>query len=169
MIRSFPSNAPGTVIVQHMPEVFTKAFADDLNNGADVLVKEAQDGDLVATGKVLIAPGNKHMLLKRSGAKYYVEVKDGPRVNRHRPSVDVLFSSCAAAAGSNAAGVILTGMGTDGAKGLLQMKEAGALTIAQDEESCVVYGMPRAAFELGAASRVLGINEITEFVMKNIG
>jgi two-component system chemotaxis response regulator CheB len=159
-LEEMPVDAPGIVIVQHMPEHFTRSFAERLNDLCQILVKEAEDGDSVLQGRALIAPGNKHTLLRRSGARYYVEVKDGPLVNRHRPSVDVLFRSTALYAGSNAIGIIMTGMGDDGAKGLLEMKEAGAKTIAQDEDSCVVYGMPKEAVKLNAADTVLPLNKI---------
>jgi two-component system chemotaxis response regulator CheB len=165
MLRDFPHNAPGTVITQHMPEQFTKYFADRLNQLTRVSVKEAEDGDSVVPGVVLVAPGNKHLLLRRDGARYYASVKDGPRVNRHRPSVDVMFRSVAQAAGRNAVGVILTGMGGDGAKGLLEMKQAGARTFAQDEASCVVFGMPKVAIDLGAAERILPLERMTREVL----
>lgn len=164
-LEALPIDTPGVVIVQHMPEHFTRSFADRLNEICKIHVKEAEDGDSVLQGKALIAPGNKHMLLRRSGAKYYVEVKDGPLVNRHRPSVDVLFRSTAVYAGSNAIGVIMTGMGDDGAKGLLEMREAGAHTVAQDETSCVVFGMPKEAIKLGAAQYVLPLDKIATQVM----
>jgi len=164
-LEAMPVNAPGIVIVQHMPEKFTKSFADRLNDLCLINVKEAQDGDAVLQGRALIAPGNKHTLLRRSGAKYYVEVKNGPLVNRHRPSVDVLFRSTAVYAGKNAIGVIMTGMGDDGAKGLLEMKEEGAKTVAQDEKTCVVFGMPKEAIKLGAADRVLPIEQIAQHVL----
>jgi two-component system chemotaxis response regulator CheB len=166
LLRQFPSNAPGTVIVQHMPAGFTRAFAERLKGICSVEVKEAENGEVIANGKVLIAPGNKHMLLKRSGAQYYVEVKDGPLVGHHRPSVDVLFRSVSQTAGSNAVGCILTGMGCDGAAGLKLMREAGAITVGQDEASCVVYGMPRAAFEAGAVEHVAPLGKITEMLMR---
>lgn len=166
ILTEFPSNAPGTIVVQHMPEVFTRAFAGDLDKLCEVNVKEAESGDIVGPGKVLIAPGNKHMLLTRSGAVYKVEVKDGPRINRHRPSVDVLFQSVAKYAGSNAVGALLTGMGADGAKGLLEMKNAGAETIAQDEKTCVVYGMPKAAIEINAAGHAAGLDKIAGLLIK---
>lgn len=166
VISSFPPNAPGTVIVQHMPAGFTRAFADRLNSFCAVEVREAQDGDTVVNGRVLIAPGNRHMLVKRSGAKYYVEVKDGPLVGHHRPSVDVLFQSAAQHAGRNAIGVILTGMGVDGAAGMLKMRQAGAYTIGQDESSCVVYGMPRAAAEMGAVETVLALGAISQEILR---
>ena len=156
----FPPNAPGTVVVQHMPEHFTRAFAERLNSICAVEVREGQTGDTVSNGKVLIAPGNKHMLLSRNGAVYTVIVKDGPRVHHQRPSVDVLFESVARYAGANAIGVILTGMGADGAKGLLEMRQAGAHTIAQDEKTCVVFGMPKEAIQLGGAERVAPLQNI---------
>jgi two-component system chemotaxis response regulator CheB len=156
-IRAFlevlPPDAPGIVILQHMPEHFTAPFAWRLDSLCRIDVKEAEDNDTVIRGRALIAPGNHHMLLKRSGARYYVEIKDGPLVCRHRPSVDVLFRSAARYAGKNAIGVIMTGMGDDGAKGLLEMKEAGAGTIAQDEKTCVVFGMPQEAIKLGGLIR----------------
>ncbi|MBN1824781.1 MAG: chemotaxis response regulator protein-glutamate methylesterase [Candidatus Eisenbacteria bacterium] len=165
ILKKLPANLPGTVVTQHMPQLFTKSFADRLNGLMDLNVREAEDGDSVASGTVLIAPGNKHMLLRRSGARYYVEVKDGPRVKNQRPSVDVMFRSVARNAGRNAVGVILTGMGNDGAQGLLEMKEAGARTIAQNEVSCVVFGMPKAAIEAGAADRVEHLARIPEAIL----
>ncbi len=155
----------GIVIVQHMPEMFTKLFADRLNELNTLHVTEAKNGDTVERGKVLIAPGNKHIILKNSGSKYFVEVKDGPLVNRHRPSIDVLFRSAAQNAGKNAIGILLTGMGDDGAQGLLEMKEAGAHTIAQDENSCVVFGMPKEAIEIGAAKEVLNLYRISQQIL----
>jgi two-component system chemotaxis response regulator CheB len=160
VLEALPADAPGIVIVQHMPEKFTAAFARRLNDLCAVSVKEAEDGDVVLRGQVLIAPGNRHMLLQRSGARYYVAVKDGPLVSRHRPSVDVLFRSAAQFAGSNAVGILMTGMGDDGAKGLLEMRQAGASTMAQDEASCVVFGMPKEAIALGAADKVVPLNLI---------
>ncbi len=157
---AMPIDCPGIVIVQHMPEHFTKAFAQRLDGLSAIEVKEACDNDTVIRGLALIAPGNKHILLKRSGARYYVEVKDGPLVSRHRPSVDVLFRSCARYAGQNAVGIIMTGMGDDGAKGLKEMKDAGAATIAQDEDSCVVYGMPKEAVKLGAVDDIVPLLDI---------
>jgi two-component system, chemotaxis family, protein-glutamate methylesterase/glutaminase len=159
-LQAMPPDVPGIVIVQHMPENFTRSFANRLNDICRISVKEAENGDSVTRGKALIAPGNKHMLLKRSGARYYVEVQEGPLVNRHRPSVDVLFRSTAKYAGRNAVGIIMTGMGDDGAKGLLEMKDAGAKTIAQDEKSCVVFGMPKEAINIGAASLVVPLDKI---------
>ena len=148
------------VIVQHMPENFTRSFSDSLNNECVMQVLEAKDGDYVSTGRALIAPGNKHMVLRRSGAMYRVEIKDGPRVQRQRPSVDVLFHSVAVSAGANAVGVILTGMGADGAEGMLKMKQAGAFNIAQDEASCVVFGMPQEAIKAGGVDLVAGLKKI---------
>jgi two-component system chemotaxis response regulator CheB len=163
-LKELPPNSPGVVIVQHMPEVFTKSFAERLNEICKITVKEAENGDSVINGRALIAPGNYHILLKRSGARYYVEVKEGPFVNRHRPSVDVLFRSTAKYAGANAIGIIMTGMGDDGAKGLLEMRDAGAKTIAQDEESSIVFGMPKEAIKLDAAEKVLHLNKIASYL-----
>jgi len=160
ILRGLPPNLPGTVVSQHMPQLFTSSFARRLALETGLDVVEATDGDSVAPGKVLIAPGNKHLLLKRSGTRYYAAVKDGPLVNRHRPSIDVMFKSVAKTAGENAIGVILTGMGRDGAEGLLEMRRAGAWTIAQDEKSSVVYGMPKVAVELGAAAETTALNDI---------
>jgi two-component system chemotaxis response regulator CheB len=165
-LRSMPLDSPGIVIVQHMPENFTRSFANRLNDICKITVKEASNGDSVLRGQALIAPGNHHMLLKRSGARYYVEIKEGPLVNRHRPSVDVLFRSSARYAGKNAIGIIMTGMGNDGAQGLLEMQQAGASTIAQDEASCVVFGMPHEAIKLGAADRVLSLEAIGPAILK---
>jgi two-component system chemotaxis response regulator CheB len=165
-LEALPLDAPGIVIVQHMPELFTKSFASRLNDLCKITVKEAENGDTVIRGRALIAPGNKHMLLKRSGARYYVEVVDGPLVNRHRPAVDVLFRSTARYAGKNAIGIIMTGMGDDGAKGLLEMKEAGAHTVAQDEKSCVVFGMPKEAIKLNAADKILSLDQIASHVLR---
>ncbi|MBO9703137.1 MAG: chemotaxis response regulator protein-glutamate methylesterase [Sporocytophaga sp.] len=166
-LEYFPADAPGIVIVQHMPELFTKSFATRLNSLCKIDVKEAENGDSVIRGRALIAPGNKHMLLKRSGARYFVELKDGPLVNRHKPSVDVLFRSTATNAGKNSIGIIMTGMGSDGAKGLLEMKEAGALTLAQDEKSCVVFGMPKEAIKLNAVEKILPLDQLGNFVLKH--
>jgi two-component system, chemotaxis family, protein-glutamate methylesterase/glutaminase len=165
-LESMPLDSPGIVIVQHMPEMFTKSFAQRLNELCRITVKEAENNDTVIPGRALIAPGNKHMLLKRSGARYYVELKDGPLVNRHKPSVDVLFRSTAQYAGKNSIGVILTGMGDDGAKGLLEMREAGAKTIAQDEKTCVVFGMPKEAIKLNAAEKIMPLDQIGPMVVK---
>lgn len=159
-LEVLPANAPGIVIVQHMPAVFTTRFAERLDSLCQVNVKEAESNDTVLPGHVLIAPGNRHTLIKRSGARYFVEVKDGPLVCRHRPSVDVLFRSAARYAGRNAVGILLTGMGDDGAKGLLELKESGAYTIAQDERTSVVFGMPAEAIKLGAAAKVLPLPSI---------
>ena len=164
-LKVLPPDSPGIVIVQHMPEMFTKSFAERLNELCRITVKEATNGDTVIRGRALIAPGNYHTLLKRSGAKYYVEVKEGPFVNRHRPSVDVLFRSTAKYAGANAIGVIMTGMGDDGAKGLLEMKEAGAKTIAQDEKSCIVFGMPKEAIKINAADKILPLDKIAPYMV----
>ena len=164
-LEAMPLDSPGIIIVQHMPENFTKSFANRLNELCSITVKEAENGDTVIRGRALIAPGNHHMLLKRSGAKYFVEIKDGPLVNRHRPSVDVLFRSAARYAGRNAIGIIMTGMGDDGARGLLEMKEAGARTIAQDEKSCVVFGMPNEAIKHGAVEKILPLDQIAGITM----
>ncbi len=160
MLVALPAQSPGIVIVQHMPARFTRAFADRLNQVCALHVREAEQGDSVVSGVVLIAPGGYHMVLRRDGARYVVAIKSAPPVNRHKPSVDVLFNSAARVAGTNAVGVILTGMGADGAKGLLAMREAGARTIAQDEASSVVYGMPKVAAELGGAEEVLPLDQI---------
>lgn len=165
-LQMLPEDAPGIVIVQHMPEHFTAAFAKRLNSICRVTVKEGENNDSVVRGHVLIAPGNKHMLLKRSGARYYVEVKDGPLVSRHRPSVDVLFRSAARYAGKNAVGVIMTGMGDDGAHGMKEMHDAGARTIAQDEATCVVFGMPGEAIKLGGVDKVLPLDKIAAEVLR---
>jgi two-component system chemotaxis response regulator CheB len=160
VLTSLPRVTPGIVIVQHMPEKFTAEFANRLNSLCKIEVKEAQNNDRVTPGRALIAPGGKHMLLRRTGAQYYVEVMDGPLVNRHRPSVDVLFRSVAKCAGANALGVIMTGMGDDGAAGLMEMRTAGAHTLAQDEESCVVFGMPKEAIKRGGVERVVPLTAI---------
>lgn len=165
-LEALPHDAPGIVIVQHMPENFTKAFSRRLDGVCRISVKEAENNDSVITGRALIAPGNHHCLLKRNGARYYVEIKDGPLVSRHRPSVDVLFRSAARYAGKNAIGIIMTGMGDDGAKGLLEMKEAGASTIAQDETSCIVFGMPKEAIKLGAVDKVVPLKRIPHTLME---
>jgi two-component system chemotaxis response regulator CheB len=166
VLTALPRHAPGIVVVQHMPEQFTAAFAARLDRVCQISVREARDGERVIQGQALIAPGGKHMLLKRSGAQYHVEVRDGPPVNRHRPSVDVLFRSVAKAAGANALGIIMTGMGDDGARGLKEMRDAGAHTLAQDEASCVVFGMPKEAIRLDAAARVLPLDEVPAAVMR---
>ena len=169
LLMALPLDAPGFVVVQHMPEIFTAGFAQRLNQLCAVDVKEAQDGDRVRPGCVLIAPGNRHTMIVRNGAQYAVRVVDGPLVARHRPSVDVLFRSVAQAAGSNAVGVLMTGMGDDGAEGLLEMKRAGASTIAQDEATCVVFGMPKAAIDRGAVDEVLPITRITQAILDRTG
>ncbi len=165
LLRSMPEDMPGIAIVQHMPEGFTRSFSNSLDQISSLSVKEAENGDKLYRGRVLIAPGNKHMLIKRVGKEYFVEVKEGPLVNRHRPSVDVLFRSAARYAGSNAIGVILTGMGNDGAKGMKEMHDAGARTIAQDEQSCVVYGMPKEAVKEGGVDDVVALDKITQHLV----
>jgi two-component system chemotaxis response regulator CheB len=168
VLTALPRVAPGIVIVQHMPEKFTAAFAARLDSLCEIAVKEAQNNDRVVQGRALIAPGGKHMLLKRSGAQYFVEVVDGPLVNRHRPSVDVLFRSVAKCAGANALGVIMTGMGDDGAAGLLEMRNAGAQTLGQDQESCVVYGMPKEAVKRGAVEKTVPLNAIAREIQHQL-
>jgi two-component system chemotaxis response regulator CheB len=165
-LEGLPLDTPGIVIVQHMPEHFTASFAERLDTLCRVSVKEAKNNDTVLRGRVLIAPGNMHTLLKRSGARYFVEVREGPLVSRHRPSVDVLFRSTARYAGRNAVGVIMTGMGDDGARGMAEMKEAGAYNVAQDEESCVVFGMPAEAIKRGAVDKTLPLDQIAAAVLK---
>lgn len=165
-LEALPSDAPAIAIVQHMPEKFTAAFANRLNTICRVKVKEAADGDTMLRGQALIAPGNKHMLLKRSGARYYVEIKEGPLVSRHRPSVDVLFRSAARYAGKNAVAVIMTGMGDDGAHGMKEMHDAGAFTIAQDEATCVVFGMPQEAIKKGGVDKVMPLGAIAVEVVR---
>jgi two-component system chemotaxis response regulator CheB len=166
VLTTLPSVCPGIVIVQHMPEKFTAAFAARLDGLCQISVKEAETNDRVRPGIALIAPGGKHMLLKRSGAQYHVEVVDGPLVNRHRPSVDVLFRSVAKSAGANALGIIMTGMGDDGAAGLLEMRNAGARTVAQDEETCVVFGMPKEAIKRGGVDKVLPLQAIAQDLLR---
>ena len=168
VLIKMPPNSPGIVIVQHMPANFTTAFAARLNDLCQISVKEAQDNDSVTPGMALLAPGNYHMILRRSGARYYVEVKTGPMVHHQRPAVDILFKSTAKYAGANAIGVILTGMGSDGAEGLLEMKKAGASTIAQDEKSCVVFGMPKEAIKLGAADKTVPLDLIASEIIKMV-
>jgi len=168
ILKVLPANTAGTVIVQHMPENFTRSFANRLNDICDMEVSEAKDGDSVTPGRALIAPGNYHMMLNRSGARYYVKVKSGPLVNRHRPSVGVLFQSVAKYAGANAVGVMLTGMGNDGAEGMLQMKQNGAITIAQDEKSCVVFGMPKEAIKLDCVDKIEPLHNIPSQILANI-
>jgi two-component system chemotaxis response regulator CheB len=165
ILSALPRVSPGIVVVQHMPEKFTAAFSQRLDEVCQIEVKEAQDNDCVLPGRALIAPGGKQMTMKRSGALYYVEVRSAPPVNRHCPSVDVLFRSVAKYAGSNAVGIIMTGMGDDGARGLLEMHDAGARTVAQDEETCVVFGMPKEAIKLGAVDRVLPLRSIPREIL----
>ncbi|GGP22732.1 protein-glutamate methylesterase/protein-glutamine glutaminase [Silvimonas iriomotensis] len=166
ILTALPRTIPGVVVVQHMPEKFTKSFADRLNNMCEVDVMEASHNDRIVPGRVLIAPGGKHMVVKRSGAQYHVDVVDGPLVSRHRPSVDVLFRSVAKAAGRNAVGFIMTGMGDDGAQGLKEMHDTGATTYAQDEASCVVFGMPKEAIELGGVDEVIGLDRIAGLIQR---
>jgi two-component system chemotaxis response regulator CheB len=165
VLQALPAATPGIVIVQHMPEKFTTSFAKRLNELCEMEVKEAEDGDAVLRGRVLIAPGNYHTLLTRSGARYQVQVKEGPLVSRHRPSVDVLFRSAASAAGSNAIGVIMTGMGDDGARGMQEMKQAGAFTIAQDEATSIVFGMPKEAIARNCVDRIVPLQNIAQEVL----
>lgn len=166
VLKALPEICPGIVVVQHMPEKFTEQFARRLNQLCQLNVKEASNGDRVLPGTVLIAPGGRHMLLKRNGAQYYVEIVDGPPVSRHRPSVDVLFRSVARYAGNNSLGIIMTGMGSDGARGLMEMHESGAKTIAQDEASCVVYGMPKEACSLGAVEVSASLYDIPKMIIQ---
>ncbi|MBK1614739.1 chemotaxis response regulator protein-glutamate methylesterase [Rubrivivax gelatinosus] len=165
VLTALPRVCPGIVLVQHMPERFTAAFAQRLDSVCEVEVREAGTGDRVIPGRVLIAPGGRHLVLRRSGAYYHVDVVDGPPVNRHRPSVDVLFRSVARAAGANATGIIMTGMGDDGAAGLLEMRQAGSRTLAQDEASCVVYGMPKEAVRRGSVERSVGLDQIAREIV----
>jgi two-component system chemotaxis response regulator CheB len=165
VLTDLPAVSPGIVIVQHMPPQFTAAFAARLDAICAIDVREAQNNDRVLPGRALIAPGGRHMMLKRSGAQYYVEVKEGPPVNRHCPSVDVLFRSVARCAGANALGVIMTGMGDDGARGLKEMRDAGARTVAQDEASCIVFGMPREAIRMNAAERIVPLGDVARIVL----
>lgn len=166
VLTKLPRTCPGIALVQHMPEKFTQSFAKRLDGICAIDVKEAETGDRIVPGLALIAPGGKHMLVKRSGAQYYVEVKDGPLVSRHRPSVDVLFRSTAQAAGKNCIGIIMTGMGDDGARGLKELHETGAKTYAQDEETCVVFGMPKEAIKLGGVDHVIPLDQIPDIVVK---
>ena len=168
VLKEFPVNSPGTVITQHMPAGFTKSFANRLNDLCTIEVREAKDGDLVVPGVALIAPGETHMQLRRSGAQYSVAIKNGPAVNFQKPSVDVLFDSVSKFAGKNAVGAILTGMGSDGAKGLLSMRQSGATTLAQNEETCVVYGMPKAAAGINAVDKVLPLNRIASSIFDSL-
>ena len=165
VLSELPAVSPGIVVVQHMPPQFTAAFAARLNSLCEIEVREAVNNDRVVPGCALIAPGGRHMLLVRSGAQYHVEIKDGPPVNRHRPSVDVLFRSVAKCAGKNALGVIMTGMGDDGARGLKEMRDAGAHTVAQDEATCVVFGMPKEAIRLEAAARIEPLDHIARLIL----
>ncbi|MEO8621156.1 MAG: chemotaxis response regulator protein-glutamate methylesterase [bacterium] len=169
VLRSLPLAAPGIVIVQHMPEHFTKAFADRLNTVCVQEVREARDGDSVLPGMVLIAPGDKHMVLRRDGARYVLAIKDGPRVHHQRPAVDVLFHSVARNAGRNAVAALLTGMGADGASGMVALRASGAYTIAQDEESCVVFGMPKEAIKLGGADEITPLSRIPSALLHALG
>ncbi|MFP4547988.1 MAG: chemotaxis response regulator protein-glutamate methylesterase [Fidelibacterota bacterium] len=166
ILPALPHNAPGMLIVQHMPEFFTNSFANRLNELCDVEVKEAEDGETVHSGKILIAPGNFHMLLRRSGARYYVQVKKGPLVSRHRPSVDVLFKSISKYAGKNAVGVIMTGMGKDGADGMKKMHDSGCKTIAQDEKTSIVFGMPNEAIKIGAVDHIVPLQKIPAKILE---
>jgi two-component system chemotaxis response regulator CheB len=166
VLTALPANAPGTVIVQHMPAQFTTSFAQRLNSECAVGVKEAEEGDHVVPGRVLIAPGGRHMLLQRSGANYFVALRDGPPVCRQKPSVEVLFTSVARYAGPNAVGALLTGMGDDGATGLLHMRRAGAHTLAQDEASCVVFGMPKEAIARGGAEAVVSLDAVAATLLR---
>lgn len=166
VLVQLPANSPGIMIVQHMPANFTTSFAERLNDLCQINVREAQDGDSVVPGTALLAPGNYHMVMRRSGARYYVNVKTGPLVCYQRPAVDVLFNSVAAYGGANAVGVILTGMGKDGAQGMLKMKEAGALNIAQDEKSCVVFGMPKEAIDIGAVDKIVPLDDVASQIMQ---
>jgi two-component system chemotaxis response regulator CheB len=168
ILEAMPADAPGIVVVQHMPEGFTAAFAQRLDRSCRIDVKEAAHGDLVVVGRALIAPGNRHLLVRRSGSRYAVEVNDGPLVSRHRPSVDVLFRSVARCARANAVGVLLTGMGSDGADGLLEMRRAGAFTLAQDEASSVVFGMPKEAIERGAAEKVASLSRMPHEILRAV-
>lgn len=165
VLTALPRTTSGIVVVQHMPEKFTALFAQRLNGLCAMQVSEAQNGDRVLPGRVLIAPGGRHMQLVRSGAQYQVQVRDGPVVNRHKPSVDVLFRSVAEVAGRNALGIIMTGMGDDGARGLLQMHQAGARTVAEDESSCIVFGMPKVAIDMGAVDKVIPLERIAQEIM----
>jgi two-component system chemotaxis response regulator CheB len=168
VLRSLPADSPGVAVVQHMPEAFTRSFAERLDRICRVRVREAKNGDAIVAGHVLIAPGNQHMRIRRTGSRYFVEVYDGAPVNGFRPSVDVLFHSCARQAGASGIGVLMTGMGDDGARGLLALRDAGGRTIVQDESSCVVFGMPREAIERGAAEVVVPLARIADAVMRAV-
>jgi two-component system chemotaxis response regulator CheB len=165
VLEVLPASCPGILIVQHMPQGFTAAFARRLNGACEINVKEGQDGEAVQPGCAYIAPGARHMLLQRTGLRYHIAIKDGPPVSRHRPSADVLFRSAAQYAGRNALGIIMTGMGDDGARGLLEMRRLGAATRAQDEESCVVFGMPKEAIACGAVEKVVSLAQIPREIM----
>jgi len=168
VLSKMPPNSPGILVVQHMPANFTSAFAERLNGLCHITVKEAKNNDSVTAGTALVAPGNYHMILRRSGARYYVEIKMGPMVHHQRPAVDILFKSTAKYAGANAIGVILTGMGADGAEGLLEMKRMGAGTIAQNEKSCVVYGMPKEAVKMGAVDKIVHLDSIADEIVRMV-
>jgi two-component system chemotaxis response regulator CheB len=168
VLQKLPADTPGTVIVQHMPEHFTTSFAGRLNELCAMEVREASDRETIVPGTALLAPGNRHMIVRRNGARYQVHLKDGPEVHYQRPSVDVMFHSVAREVGPNAIGAILTGMGADGAAGLLAMREAGAQTFAQDEKSCVVFGMPKEAINLGAAEQIVPLNTMAERVLATL-
>jgi two-component system, chemotaxis family, protein-glutamate methylesterase/glutaminase len=165
VLKALPKEVPGIVIVQHMPEKFTRAFSERLNGICAVDVKEGSEGDRVERGKVIIAPGNRHMIVNRRNKEYYISIKDGPLVSRHRPAVDVLFRSIAKNAGSNALGIILTGMGDDGAAGMLEMRNAGTKTIAQDKKTSVVYGMPKEAYDRGGVEKVMSLYDIPDEIL----
>jgi len=166
VLRNMPVNSPGIVIVQHMPEFFTASFAERLNNICPIEIREAKDGDYIVPGVALIARGSLHMLVAKSGARYFVRLKNGPAVHHQRPSVDVLFQSVAKNVGQNAIGALLTGMGADGAKGLLEMQDSGAFTIAQDEKTCIVFGMPKEAIKLGAADKIVPLDDVSPTILK---
>lgn len=166
ILTKLPLNSPGIVIVQHMPEKFTESFAKRLNTVCKIEVKEANNGERILNGMAYIAPGNKHMQVKRNGAQYFIDISDGPLVSRHRPSVDVLFRSVAKNVGQNAVGIIMTGMGDDGSNGLKDIKDAGGFTVAQSEESCIVFGMPKEAIKKNAVNKILHLNEIPNFIQK---
>jgi two-component system chemotaxis response regulator CheB len=166
VMRNLPKNLPGVVIAQHIPQHFSTAFANRLNQSCGLEVREAVSGDVLRPGLALLAPGDFHMLVRRSGARYTIELQQGPKVCYQRPAVDVLFASVASAAKQNGVGVLLTGMGADGAQGMLKMRQAGAVTIAQDEASCVVYGMPREAAKLGAAMHIVPLSGISAAIVR---
>jgi two-component system chemotaxis response regulator CheB len=168
ILKNLPANFPGTIIVQHMPPAFTKMYAESLNRDCAMKVKEAEDGDEIKQGTALIGRGDRHIEVVKRGDKYFAALKQGAKVSGHIPSVDVMFKSVAEVCGTNAIGVILTGMGADGARGLLEMKRKGAFTIGQDEASCVVYGMPKEAFDMGAVSKQCHINQIAQLLMSRV-